>query len=109
MGLYRQRIAGVSDRRDASSVFTAWMTPPEGAGTEAVHAQASWQQRLTEGLRVSVDGYYRWLSNLPTAIWSTVASFTPGLASADGTARGADARVEYRRGEEPDLLSLLQW
>jgi hypothetical protein len=98
VGLYRQRIAGISDRRDVSSVFTAWMSPPDGRGTDAIHAQASWQQPLTDGLFWSIDGYYRWMSNVPVATWSTVASFTPDLSVADGVAHGADTRLELRRG-----------
>jgi hypothetical protein len=29
LGLYDQRVAGISDRRDASSIFTAWVPTPE--------------------------------------------------------------------------------
>jgi hypothetical protein len=98
LGLYQQRIAGVSDRRDASSVFTAWMGPPDDAKLEAIHAQGSWQQSLGAGLSWSVDGYYRKMRNLPVTSWSSVARFSPDLSLASGRAHGADARVEIRRG-----------
>lgn len=97
-GLYRQRIAGISDRRDASSVFTAWMEPPADSELEALHAQGSWQQALAAGLSYSVDAYYRRLRRLPVTTWSNAARFSPELSLADGTSHGADVRLEYRRG-----------
>lgn len=98
VGLYGQRIAGISDRRDASSVFTAWMQPSDDARIKAIHAQMSWQQSLGAGFSWSIDGYYRRMSNLRVATWSPLATFTPDLALADGRAHGADGRVEFRRG-----------
>jgi hypothetical protein len=98
LGIYRQRIAGITDRRDASSVFTAWMAPPDRSELESMHAQASWQQALGGGLSWSVDGYYRKMHRLPVSTWSTVATFNPDLSLADGTAHGGDLRVELRRG-----------
>ena len=98
VGIYRQRIAGIADRRDASSVFTAWMRPPGDARMKAVHAQTSWQQNLGGGWSWSVDGYYRRMRNLPVTTWSPVAAFSSDLSLADGRAHGADGRVELRRG-----------
>jgi hypothetical protein len=98
VGLYGQRVAGISDRRDASSVFTAWMAPPESSTMEALHAQASWQQGLGAGFSYSVDGYYRRMHHLPVTTWSSIAQFSPQLSIADGRAHGADVRVEVRRG-----------
>jgi hypothetical protein len=98
LGLYGQRVTGISDRRDASSVFQAWMRPSDDVKVRAIHAQASWQQSLGAGFSWSVDGYVRRMSNLPVATWSTVARFTPELSLADGRTHGADGRVEYRRG-----------
>jgi hypothetical protein len=98
LGLYQQRIAGISDRRDASSIFTAWMGPTDDAKLEAIHAQASWQQTLGAGLSWSVDGYYRRMRHLPVTTWSTTARFSPDLSLASGRSHGADARLEIRRG-----------
>jgi hypothetical protein len=98
LGLYEQRIAGISDRRDASSIFTAWMGPPDDAKLQSMHAQASWQQTLGSGISYSIDGYYRRMRHLPVSTWSTVAAFTPELSLAEGRAHGADGRIEYRRG-----------
>jgi hypothetical protein len=98
LGLYEQQIAGISDRRDASSVFTAWVRTPADSRMRAVHAQASWQQSLGAGFSYSIDGYSRRMSNLPVTTWSTIARFTPELSLADGRTRGADGRIEFRRG-----------
>lgn len=98
LGLYGQRIDGMSDRRDASSVFTAWMRPPDDSKVQAIHAQTSWQQSLGAGFSWSIDAFYRRMYNLPVATWSTIATFTPNLALADGRAHGVDGRVEYRHG-----------
>jgi hypothetical protein len=98
VGLYEQRLSGISDRRDASSVFTAWVRTPQGSRMRALHAQASWEQSLGVGFSYSVDGYYRRMYDLPVATWSTIARFTPELSLADANSHGADIRLEYRRG-----------
>lgn len=98
LGVYEQRLAGIADRRDASSIFTAWVRTPKGSRMRALHAQASWQQSLGASLSYSVDGYYRRMHDLPVTTWSTIARFTPDLSLADGRSYGGDARVEYRRG-----------
>jgi hypothetical protein len=98
VGLYEQRLSGISDRRDASSVFTAWVRTPAGTRMHALHAQASWEQSIGEGFSYSIDGYYRRMYDLPVTTWSTVARFESELALADGRSHGADVRVELRRG-----------
>ncbi len=98
LGIYEQRLAGIADRRDASSVFTAWVRTPKGSRMRALHAQASWQQSLGASFSYSIDGYFRRMHDLSVTTWSTVARFTPDLSLADGRSYGADARMEYRRG-----------
>lgn len=98
-GLYRQTVAGIGDKRDASSVFTAWMPAPVGgAQKEAVHALLGWRQSVGADFRFSAEGYYKRLQNLPVAVWSTLARFTTDLALADGYVYGGDVRLEYDRG-----------
>lgn len=98
VGLYEQQLAGISDRRDASSVFTAWVRTPPGARMRAVQAQASWEQSLGGGFSYSVDAYYRKMYDLTVATWSTSARFVPDLSVANGRSHGADARLELRSG-----------
>jgi hypothetical protein len=95
LGLYRQYVVGISDMRDVSSVFVAWMEAPNREPLKAVQALLGWQQPLGGGLRWSVDGYYKRLTGIPVTVWSAVAEFTTQLGRADGKTWGADLRLEY--------------
>jgi hypothetical protein len=95
LGLYRQYVVGVSDMRDVSSVFVAWMAAPKGEPLTALQGMLGWQQPLGGGLRWSVDGYYKRLTGIPVTVWSAVAQFTTQLGRADGETLGADVKVEY--------------
>jgi hypothetical protein len=98
-GLYRQGITGVSDERDAGSVFVAWLPTPSAEPNEtAMHALLGWQMAALPGLTLGVEGYYKRLRNLAVPAWSALARFTTQLISADGTAYGLDARAEWQRG-----------
>ena len=96
-GVYRQSVVGISDLRDVGSVFTAWMTPPEGGPLQATHEVLGWQQSVGNGFRWSLEGYAKQLKNIPVAAWQAAAQFTTTLSRANGTVRGADARVELSR------------
>jgi len=99
VGLYRQSIVGISDMRDLSSVFVAYMSNPiSDSQMEAIHAMLGWQQTLTRGLTWSIEGYLKRMRNLPVPVWSSIAEFTTDLALADGRVYGADLRLEYSRG-----------
>jgi hypothetical protein len=95
LGLYGQSVSGISDMRDASSVFVAWIRTPGARPTRAIHAILGWQQSITPALSWSVEGYLKRLTNVPVTVWQTTAQFTTDLAVADGRVRGADVRVEY--------------
>jgi hypothetical protein len=97
-GRYTQYLVGLSDTRDASSVFTAWLAePPGGARSESLHGLAGWRQAIGYGFFTSLEGYVRRYENLPVTVWSTLAEFTTDLAVADGYTYGADVRLEYNR------------
>jgi hypothetical protein len=95
LGLYRQHVAGLSDMRDVSSVFVAWMAAPDDVPLKALHGMLGWQQPLGGGLRWSVEGYYHRSTGIPVTTWSGVAQFATRLGRADGTTWGTDVRVEY--------------
>jgi hypothetical protein len=69
--------------------------PFEGPRMEAWHGLLGWRQTLGSRLNLSVEGYNKWLRNLPVTVWSTLAEFTTDLALANGRAYGADIRLEY--------------
>lgn len=97
-GRYTQSLVGLSDTRDASSAFTAWMTAPFGESRmEALHGLLGWRQSLGSGFQISLEGYYKQLKNLPVAVWSTLAEFTTDLALANGEVYGSDFRLEFNR------------
>lgn len=99
IGLYRQPLAGIHGTRDAGSIFTAWMSSPVSSSQlEAVHALLGWRQSLAPGFQFSVEGYRKWMRNLPVPVWSHMVQFTSELARASGHVYGADIRLEYDRG-----------
>ncbi len=99
IGIYRQALVGVSDMRDASSVFVAWMPAPIGGSQmEAIHSLLGWRQSLGGGFQLSLEGYHKRLRNLPVTVWSTIARFSTDLALADGEVYGGDIRLELQRG-----------
>ncbi|MEM1041333.1 MAG: TonB-dependent receptor [Bacteroidota bacterium] len=97
-GWYHQEVVGVSDRRDAAGVFTAWTPTPSGEVAGAVHALAGYRVLPAPGLTLSVEGYLKWLSGLSVAEWTAYPRFTTNLQPADGRAQGLEVRAEARRG-----------
>lgn len=97
-GIYRQPLVGISDMRDASSVFTIWMRAPfEGAQLESTHYLLSWQQAIGS-FNWSIEGYFKDLKNISIPTWTTVARVSTELTLADGETYGADVRFEYSKG-----------
>lgn len=104
-GIYHQEVVGVSDRRDATGVFTAWTPTPTRRIESAVHALAGYRTTLWPSVEVSVEAFYKRLSDLSVAEWTAYPRFTTNLQPADGVASGLDIRVEGRRGPLYGLVS----
>ena len=96
-GLYRQEIIGISDRRDATNIFTAWVGTPTGNTATALHALLGYRVTPTRWLEISIEGFYKQLYNLPINEWTAFPGFTTRLQEADGRAAGFDLRLEVRR------------
>lgn len=96
-GLYHQEVVGITDRRDAASVFTAWTAVPFGQVPRAFHAILGYTARPTPGLTFTVEGYAKWLAHLYVAEWTAFPRFTTRLQQADGRVRGLDLRLEWRQ------------
>ncbi|MEX0944322.1 MAG: carboxypeptidase-like regulatory domain-containing protein [Balneolaceae bacterium] len=104
-GLYLQPLTGISDIRDVSSVFVAWMSAPiSDSQLESFHTTIGWQQIVTNGLTWSVEAYYKEMNNLAIPVWNTIAEFTTDLALANGKVYGSDFRIEYNRGKIYGLI-----
>ena len=95
-GLYHQEIFGVNDRRDATNVFTAWRSAPSEDLSRAVHALAGYRYSPSPGLELSIEGFYKSLSNLYISEWTSFPRFTTRLQRADGRVIGMDFRAEVR-------------
>lgn len=105
-GIYHQAVLGLSDRRDAASVFTAWTNVPMesdrsddvrgGRAQLARHLILGYRVTQTSWLEWSVEAYYKRLENLFIAEWTAFPRFTTRLQPASGKTRGFDARVETR-------------
>lgn len=98
-GIYHQEVVGISDRRDAASVFTAWTAaPPEFKVPEAIHFIGGYRRAITNSLEVGVESYYKILRHLFIPEWTAFPRFTTRLQQADGRVVGADLRIDYQRG-----------
>ena len=97
-GLYHQEIVGISDRRDAASVFTVWSATPTGEPVpRALHLIAGYQRTLGWGLEVGAETYYKRLSSLYMPEWTPRPRLTTRLQKGRGRVLGMDLRLEVRR------------
>ena len=96
-GLYQQYIVGLSDRRDATNIFTAWVETPFDEGTRAVHTLLGYRIEPVPWLEISMEGFYKRMKRLFIGAWTPFPSFTTRLQQADGEAVGFDIRLEVRR------------
>lgn len=97
VGLYQQTFIGINDERDAGSVFTAWLAAPlDGAQARALHGILGWHQQFG-AFKLSAEGYYKRLTNIPVPIWSAVARFTTRLTGASSNIYGVDTRLEFQQ------------
>lgn len=106
-GLYHQEEVGLSDRRDAASVFTAWTIIPQNSAREtsvlaeniprAIHALLGYRVSPVTGIEVSLEGFYKDIDNLFVGEWTSYPQFTTKLQPATGRSSGLDARIEIRR------------
>lgn len=108
VGVYHQEIIGISDRRDAASVFTVWTNIPQtnpnipdvrqGLIQRALHTILGYQGTPLPWFEFSVEGYYKDLDNLFIGEWTAFPQLTTRLQPASGRAMGVDLRVYLRRG-----------
>ena len=105
-GIYHQEILGLNDRRDAASVFTVWASVPkdnpnllnvlQGRPQRATHFLLGYRAQPLRRLELSLEGYYRNLSNLFISEWTSYPRFISRLQPATGRSMGVDVRLELR-------------
>ena len=95
-GWYHQEIFGLNDRRDATNVFTSWRSAPTEDLSRAFHALAGYRVSPFPWLEFSLEGYFKRITDLFVAEWTSYPRFTSRLQRADGKAGGVDLRAEAR-------------
>ncbi len=105
-GIFHQEIVGLTDRRDAAGVFTAWTSSTfDQKVPEAIHVIAGYRRMFNEHLEVSVEGYAKKLNNLYIPEWTAYPRFTTRIQPAEGRVYGGDFRVEYRKKPFTGLIT----
>ncbi len=95
VGLYHQSVVGLNDERDVGNIFTVWVPAADSLDLpSAVHAVVGWTGRFPNGFRVAGEVFVKEFRDLSVPEFSAFPSFTTSLQSADGTALGADLRLE---------------
>lgn len=95
-GVYHQEIVGLSDRRDATSVFTAWAPLPLGDLPKATHFILGYRVSPNDWFEFAIEGFAKRLKNLFISEWTAFPRFTTRLQPADGNVVGLDTRIEIR-------------
>ena len=108
LGLFNQAILGLNDRRDAASIFTVWTNVPrrsvrlddirEGLAQRAFHGLIGYRYSPSSLVDVSIEGYYKKLSNLFLAEWTAFPRLTTNLQPGEGDVIGFDTRIEMQSG-----------
>lgn len=96
LGRYNQLFSGISDQRDAGTVFTV-LKPVDNEEPlpSAVHGIAAYQQKMGRWFTANVEGYIKHHKNTPIPKWTPEARLELETALADGLAYGFDLRMEY--------------
>lgn len=97
LGQYHQEVLGLTDRRDAANIFTAWTSAPSERLTRASHAILGYRYHPTEWLEISSEAFYKHFDNIFIAEWTAFPRFTTDTQPASGRALGWDLRAEIRR------------
>jgi len=99
LGKYNQVEEGLTDKRDAGTVFTVWTaTFADQRTPQALHGILGYRQRLGSSVELSIEGYGKDLQNIPVPQWTPLARFSTELTVADGLAYGADVRGTISTG-----------
>lgn len=96
VGKYNQMAEGITDERDAGTVFTVWKPSASGDPLpQALHGILGYRQHVGRAFTASVEGYVKDLANVIVPEWTPEARFNTRTTTADGLAYGVDARLEF--------------
>ncbi len=104
-GRYRQVDSGITDQRDAGTVFTVLKPNAEDISPpRALHGLLGYRQRIGSHVEANVEGYVKDYENIPVSKWTPEPQLALETAQANGRAYGVDLRLEY--GRSPLYVSL---
>ena len=94
-GIYHQQIIGITNDQSVTDVFTAWAPAPKNSRLpKAQHYILGVRSRLLPWLDLSLEGYYKPLTNIFFPRFSDRVNRLVALEQADGKAQGVDVRLE---------------
>ncbi len=97
-GIYYQSYEGISDTRDAGTVFTVIKANEyQEQQPRAVHGIAGYEINIGM-FELNLEGYVKDHQNIPVSRWTPLARFELETALADGFTYGFDTRVELDAG-----------
>lgn len=95
LGRYYQVEEGITDERDAGTVFTIWSPSRIGDPLpSATHGILGYQYRFGRVFEFNIEGYAKNHRNLPVSKWNPEAKMELDTGLADGTSYGFDLRAE---------------
>ncbi|MFK7848344.1 MAG: carboxypeptidase regulatory-like domain-containing protein [Rhodothermales bacterium] len=97
VGQYHQEVIGLTDRRDATNIFTAWASAPSEKLTDATHAILGYRFHPTPSIEIGTEAFYKKFDNIFIAEWTSFPRFTTRMQRASGQAIGWDLRMEVRQ------------
>ncbi len=97
IGRYHQEVIGLTDRRDATNIFTAWVSAPSDVITDATHAIVGYRFHPAPWIEFGTEAFYKHFNNVYIAEWTSFPRFTSRMQRASGRAYGWDFRIEVRR------------
>lgn len=97
IGQYHQEVIGLTDRRDATNIFTAWVSAPSDELTDATHAVVGYRFHPTQWIEFGTEAFFKNFNNVYIAEWTSFPRFTTRMQRASGQAMGLDFRLEVRR------------
>ncbi|MEX0944279.1 MAG: TonB-dependent receptor plug domain-containing protein [Balneolaceae bacterium] len=97
-GKYVQTFFGISDERDAGTVFTV-MQPiqKDDPLPSSLHGIAAWQQRLGRSIIANLEGFLKTDKNIPVSKWTPEARTEIETALAKGNTYGFDVQLRLER------------
>ena len=95
-GVYQQEITTLTDEDEVITYFEPWLVTPEYLSpTKSMHYVLGMEYRNGTNLAFDMEGYYKYVKNLPGINESKILSTDPDLVSGSSNAYGIDAMMRF--------------